>query len=192
MRKFVLLFFVFVCLLFGDLSAQTVSKYAGIAQTSGSDPTSPAILKDAAHFNQPYGIAIDSKDNIWVADRLNHTIRLIQKSDSKVYIRVGYTQGYKDATGVTAQFDNPMGLDIGPNNEIYVADNGNFCIRKISAFGNVGSAQTVTTFAGKLVGGNPSQGFADGAGKYGGCRKFVRPGEKIHRGNFCRIPKSQD
>lgn len=163
MKKAILFSFIILVSVIGHLGAQTVTKYAGYPQVSGSDPTSPALLKDAAHFNQPYGLAIDSKDNLWVTDKMNHTVRLIQKSDSKVYIRVGYTQGYKDATGVAAQFDNPMGLAFNATNEIFVADNGNHCIRKITAFGNVGSSQAVTTYAGKLIGGYPSQGYTDGA-----------------------------
>jgi energy-converting hydrogenase Eha subunit B len=90
---------------------------------------------------------------------------MLQKIDLKIYTRAGFnSQGYKDATGTTSQFDNPMGIAVAANNDIYVADNGNYCIRKITAFGNLGSAQTVTTFAGKLIGGYPSQGYADGAG----------------------------
>jgi hypothetical protein len=165
MRKSILLFFILVLIMTGQLGAQTVTKFAGTAQVFGTDPVSGGILKDAVHFNQPYGIAIDNKDNIWISDKTNHRIRMLQKSDQKIYTRAGYDFGYKDATGITSQFDNPMGIAVNlTTNEIFVCDNGNFCIRKISAFGNVGSAQTVTTFAGKISGGYTQQGYADGAG----------------------------
>lgn len=165
MRKYLLLTFVLVSFMISQLLAQTVTKFAGTAQTPGTNSLSGAVAKDIALFNQPYGIAIDGNSNIWISDRLNHSIRMLRYSDQLIYTRAGFnSQGWKDATGTISQFDNPMGLAVGPNNDIYVADNGNYCIRKISPFGGVGSAQTITTFAGKLIGGFPSQGYADGAG----------------------------
>jgi hypothetical protein len=163
MIKNLLLSFVFVILMISQLTAQTVAKFAGTAQTPGTNSLSGGIAKDIALFNQPFGLAMDKNGNIWISDRLNHSIRMLQKVDKKIYTRAGFnSQGYKDATGTISQFDNPMGLAIGPSNEIYVADNGNYCIRKLTPFGSLGSAQTISTFAGKLIGGYPSQGYADG------------------------------
>jgi hypothetical protein len=165
MKKHLLFSFVLVLLMVFNIHAQIVTKYAGTAQNPGTNPLSGGFAKDAAFFNQPYGVAVDGKGNMWISDRLNHSIRMIQKIDLKIYTRAGFnSQGYKDATGTTSQFDNPMGLAVASNNDIYVADNGNYCIRKITAFGNLGSGQTITTFAGKLIGGYPSQGYADGTG----------------------------
>jgi hypothetical protein len=63
----------------------------------------------------------------------------------------GSSQGYTDATGTSASFDNPMGITTDGTN-LYVADYGNHRIRKI-----VIDNGTVTTLAGS------SQGASDNA-----------------------------
>ncbi len=50
--------------------------------------------------------------------------------------------GARDATGATARFNTPRGITIDSNGNLYVADTGNFTIRKITPAG------VVTTFAG--------------------------------------------
>jgi sugar lactone lactonase YvrE len=52
------------------------------------------------------------------------------------------TGGYVDATGVAAQFDNIYSVAVDGSGNVYVADVGNYCIRKIT------SAGVVTTLAG--------------------------------------------
>jgi beta-xylosidase/sugar lactone lactonase YvrE len=49
-----------------------VSTIAGIAPTAGSADATGS----AARFNYPAGVAVDSSDNVYVADTTNHTVRL--------------------------------------------------------------------------------------------------------------------
>src|SRR5512143_2109707 len=50
--------------------------------------------------------------------------------------------GFADGSGAAASFDTPLGLTIGPDGNLYVADALNFYIRKVSPAGDV------TTFFG--------------------------------------------
>jgi sugar lactone lactonase YvrE len=60
--------------------------------------------------------------------------------------------GYADGTGTAAQFDHPFGIAIDGSGNLYVGDENNSLIRKITTGGSV------STLAGS------SDGFADGAG----------------------------
>ncbi|WP_460503748.1 NHL repeat-containing protein, partial [Hymenobacter agri] len=61
------------------------------------------------------------------------------------------TSGYADGAGTTAQFYGPEGATVDKQGNVYVADNGNNTIRRITPAGQV------DTWAGNLA-----SGFADG------------------------------
>jgi hypothetical protein len=96
----------------------------------------------SASFNQPAGIVMDASLNIYVADKANNVIRKISSSNVVTTFAGSGTAGFVNATGTSAQFNQPMGLAIDGSNNIYVADYGNHSIRKIT------SAGVVTTVAG--------------------------------------------
>jgi sugar lactone lactonase YvrE len=127
----------------------TVSTVAGLAGTSGSsDGTGTNVL-----FNSPFSLAIDTQTNIYVADTFNQTIRKITP-DGVVSTLAGKAnvQGTNNATGTNATFSFPEGIAVDPDGNVFVTDDGNSSIRKITAGG------VVTTFAG--ISGGP--GAVDG------------------------------
>lgn len=126
-----------------------VSTIAGAGIASDMDG-----IGQRAGFRSPGKVATDASGNIYIADLLNHKIKKMT-SDGSVTTLAGNGQaGYVDGTGTAAQFNQPWGLDVDGNGNIYVADGGNNCIRKITPSG------VVTTLAG--MAGN--SGFADGSG----------------------------
>ncbi|WP_052467064.1 IPT/TIG domain-containing protein [Psychroserpens damuponensis] len=74
---------------------------------------------------------------------------------------VGSDLGNADGQGVNVQFNNPRGIVFDSQGHLYVVDNSNHSIRKVTASG------VTTTFAGS------TQGFADGIGT---SAKFDSPG----------------
>jgi sugar lactone lactonase YvrE len=71
---------------------------------------------------------------------------------TRVNTLAGSTTGFTDGAGTTAQFASPMHLCIDAQGNIYVADPGNYKVRKVTPAG------VVSTLAGS------TSGHADGAG----------------------------
>jgi len=105
-------------------------------------------IGSAASFSAPGGIAVDASGNIYVADQQNNSIRFISPAGEVKTIAGSGVAGANNATGLAATFNNPDGLAIDKQGNIYVADTKNNMIRKIATDGSV------TTFAGSGAVGN--------------------------------------
>ena len=139
--------------------AGEVTTLAGSALLTGSADGVGA----AARFNQAYGVAVDSAGNVYVGDNGNNTIRKMVPTTSggstawTVTTLAGTAgrMGSADGTGAAAEFDLPAGVTVDGAGTLYVADDGNNTVRRITASG------VVTTIAGTP--GVPG-GSADGTG----------------------------
>jgi len=105
-----------------------------------------------AKFNYPWRSAVDAFGNIYVADRDSHSIRKISTDGMVSTFAGGGEAGFADGQGTTARFNQPLAIAIDATGYIYVADNNNHMIRKITPSG------LVTTLAGS------TKGYQDGAG----------------------------
>lgn len=105
---------------------------AGEVSTLAGDGTTGFKDGDAAsaRFADPYGITVDGKGNIVVADLNNNKVRKL--SSGIVSTVAGTGKGFLDGPGASAQLNQPTDVCTDAAGNIYVADLGNNCVRKIS------------------------------------------------------------
>jgi sugar lactone lactonase YvrE len=132
-----------------------VSVFAGTGIAGFTDGNS---LK--AQFSSPRALAIDKDDNLYVSDTGNHAIRKITPRAEVITIAGTGSKGNYDGTTKSAEFNNPYGIALDSQSNIYVADRSNHRIRKINTRG------MVTTLTGS------KSGFNDGSLEYA---KFNSP-----------------
>ncbi|HRG48615.1 MAG TPA: NHL repeat-containing protein, partial [Leptospiraceae bacterium] len=124
------------------------STFAGSGVQGGLDGTGTA-----ARFFNPYGIAIDGSGNIFIAERDAYVIRKITTTGVVTTFAGSGFSGNTDATGASASFNLPISVGTDGSGNLYIADQGNHKIRKITSGG------VVTTFAG-----SGTQGSSDATG----------------------------
>ncbi len=109
----------------------------------------------AARFYNPFGVAVDSAGNVYVADSRNHMIRKVTPG-GVVTTLAGLAGSYGSADGPNsaARFSLPCSVAVDSAGNVYVADAYNHTIRKVTPAG------IVTTLAGLAT----SPGSADGTG----------------------------
>jgi sugar lactone lactonase YvrE len=95
-----------------------------------------------ANYNGPIGIAVDAAGYVYVAYRCSHKIAKISPTGVTTILAGSGVAGDVDGVGASASFNNPIGLALDKNGNVYVADYYNHKIRKITPSG------MVTTFAG--------------------------------------------
>lgn len=128
-----------------------VTTFAGTAGARGSaDGIGPE-----ARFVSPSGIAVDATGTLYVADRFAHTIRKITEA-GVVTTLAGAPErsGSDDGRGPDARFNQPTGVAVDASGNVYVADQWNDTIRRITPAGDV---STVAGAAGQ-------SGMEDGTG----------------------------
>ena len=104
-----------------------VTTLAGSPGVAGSNDS----IGTAAQFMGPYGIAVDTSFNVYVADRGNDTIRKITPAGAvSTLAGLPTVPGSVDGAGTAARFNLPSGVAVDANGTIYVADTGNNTIRR--------------------------------------------------------------
>ena len=122
---------------------------------------SPAVIGSAygaatdARFSTPQGLALDASGNLYVADLSSSRIRKIA-TNGAVTTLAGGTYGMADGTGAAAKFAYPSGIAVDAVGNLFVVDQNNHNVRKVTPAG------VVTTFAGTADG--TQFGTTDGIG----------------------------
>jgi hypothetical protein len=83
-----------------------------------------------ALFNRPQDATVDANDSVYISEPTR--VRKIG-ADGLVRTVAGTgVAGYRNGRGTVAQFNNAAGLTVDSEGNIYVADSGNNCIRRIA------------------------------------------------------------
>ncbi|MFY7999642.1 MAG: IPT/TIG domain-containing protein, partial [Candidatus Kapaibacteriota bacterium] len=90
-----------------------------------------------AQFNLPNGVGVDASGNIYVVEQSNHRIRKITAAGVVTTFAGSGVAGFADNTGVLAQFSSPSGVACDAAGNVYIGDEGNHCIRRITPGGVV-------------------------------------------------------
>ena len=150
---------------------------AGVANTIGSaDGTNSGAL-----FNAPYGVALDGSGNVYVADYAASTIRKMTHVGTNWVVTTiagsAANSGSADGINTAALFNGPRGLVVGNNGNIFISDEGNHCIRMLTAIGTNWVSSTIAesvTNPGSADGTNSAAQFEGVEGNYSGQRrKFI-------------------
>jgi Bacterial Ig-like domain (group 3)/MBG domain (YGX type)/NHL repeat len=108
---------------------------------------------NAAQLDSPQGLALDTANNLYIADTHNHVIRKLSLTTGIVTTIAGTgAPGFFGDNGpaTSAQLDLPTALALDAQNNLYLADTRNHRIRRIAAATGI-----ITTIAG-----NGTQGFS--------------------------------
>lgn len=129
-------------------TAGVVTTFAGSGTRGFADGSASTAM-----FSLPRDIAVDASGNIYISEVTNQRIRKITPAGDVSTFAGNGTVGFVNGPGASAQFSSPFGLAVDANGNVYVADQNNHCIRKITPAG------VVSTLAGSGV-----AGFANGTG----------------------------
>lgn len=127
-----------------------------IAGSIVGDQDGPGL---SAKFDYPSGIAVDLQGNVYIADSDNNKIKKITPNGTVTTI-AGTTVGDQVGTLAQAKFNGPSDLAVDNQGNIYIADENNRKIKKITPSG------VVSVLAGSI------RGDVDGAGT---AAQFDRP-----------------
>jgi uncharacterized protein (TIGR03437 family) len=97
-----------------------------------------------AALDGPQGVAVDAAGNVYISEYNGHRIRKVSTSGTITTIAGTSVEGYTGDNGpaIRARISYPVGIKVDAAGNVYVAENGNNVIRKISSSG------TISTYAG--------------------------------------------
>jgi sugar lactone lactonase YvrE len=140
----------------GNDTIRKVTSGGGVTTIAGAVGFSGFVngTGTGAEFSEPAGVSVDAGGNVYVSDQGNGSMRVITPSGAVTTLAGTSGQGFADGTGAAARLYYPEDLAIDGNGNLYVADEENCTIRKVTPAG------VVTTIAG-----TPGYiGSADGTG----------------------------
>ncbi len=128
-----------------------ISTYAGNGSPGYGGDYGPST---AAIISSPFSLALDSLDNVYIADAANYVIRKIDRTDTITTVAGNHTTGYFNGDGISALAAKigAAGIAFDTHGNMFIAD-GNTRVRKVNTAGIIST-----------VAGNGTVGFAGDGG----------------------------
>ncbi len=147
-----------------------VSAFTGnistIAGTGAAGYGGDGAAATLAKLNQPAAVCVDALDNVYIADYLNHRIRMITASTGIISTIAGNgTGGFMGdgAAATAAEINQPYGISVDQNYNIIISDYANNRIRLVD-----GTTGFISTLAGNGTAGFGGDGGSPTAAKLNG------------------------
>ena len=135
------------------LTQKTVCVCSGTISTFAGQDANPCYsgacgdggAATAATINEAYGVAIDGSGNVYIADGFNYAVRKVNTSGIiSTVAGIKNSQGYSGDGGqaTAAKLNFPVGVAVDGSGNLYITDEYNWRIRKVTPAG------IISTFAG--------------------------------------------
>ena len=147
----------------------TITTFAGTGKPGFSGDGGPAT---SAQLRTPDGVAVDGKGNVYIADSEDQRVRKVSPGGTITTIAGTGEWGFSGDGGpaTSARLYNPYGVAVDRKGNVYIADNGNNRVRRVSPGG------TITTFAG-----TGKEGFSGDGGPATSARLYLPAGVAVDR-----------
>jgi hypothetical protein len=122
----------------------TITTYAGSTPGAGSNYGGDGGPATSALLNAPFGVAIDQSGTLFIADRDNQRVRKVTPDGVITTVAGNGTAGFSGDGGpaISAQLNSPWAVVVDTAGNLFITDNGNNRIRKVTPDG------IITTVAG--------------------------------------------
>lgn len=93
--------------------------------------------RQTARLYLPYRVAVDEAGNVYFTERARFTVRRISPAGEVSVFAGDGTSGYRDGPSAQARFSQPGALAVAPDGALWIVDEDNQVIRRISPAGQV-------------------------------------------------------
>jgi uncharacterized protein (TIGR03437 family) len=139
-------------------TAGTMSTFAGNGQSGYTGDGGPATSAELFSAGQPFsGVAMDAAGDLYISDTYNQAIRMVNATTGIITTVAGNGSfGFSGDGGpaTKAQLWYPAGISLDSAGNLYIADQSNYRVRKVTAATGI-----ISTVAGN---GNAGQTVVDG------------------------------
>lgn len=153
----------------GDINTFAGSNLLGAGYTGDGGVSTGALL------NNPTAVFLDGAGNLYISDTGNSVIRKVTPAGIISTVAGNGVAGYLDGPALQAEFNNPKGIAVDANGNVYVADSDNCVVRMVEANG------TVTTIAGSQ---STGCGYAGDGGAATSAQLYFPSGVAVNGGKI--------